>query len=296
MKTEQSFKELIAERQSLIEEALDRYLPPAENYPERLHAAMRYSVFAGGKRLRPLLTLLSCETCGGKMEDAMPPACAMELIHTYSLVHDDLPAMDDDDFRRGKPSSHRAFDEPTAILAGDALLTFAFELVASQTRDKSLVPSLVCELARGAGTDGMLGGQMVDILSQGAEPTEGLIRYLHSHKTGALIVASVRCGALCAHASESELQSLTHYAEAVGLGFQIIDDVLDVEGTADQLGKTPGKDLRQNKLTYTALCGVEKARRDAEGLVERAKSHLEDFGRNAEPLALLADFVVKRRS
>jgi len=286
--------DIISDKVERVNQELARYLPPADRYPERIHAAMRYGVFAGGKRLRPVLTLLSCECCGGAIENALPVACAVEMVHTYSLVHDDLPAMDNDDFRRGKPATHRAFDEATAILAGDALLTCAFQTIADRTPDQSLVAPLVRELARGAGTEGMLGGQMVDILCQGGAVSEVPLEYLHTHKTGALIVASVRCGAIAAYASAEDLACLTRYAEEAGVGFQIVDDLLDLTGSSAELGKTPGKDARQKKLTYPAVFGVERSRTHAFERICRAKEHLGPLGERAEPLRLLADFILER--
>jgi geranylgeranyl diphosphate synthase type II len=286
----------LAAKRATVDAALDRVLPPADAMPQRVHRAMRYSLFAGGKRLRPALSLLACELCGGDERIALPPACALEMIHTYSLIHDDLPAIDNDDLRRGQPTCHKQFDEATAILAGDALLTHAFLVVVEHTPDAALAKSFVFELARAAGTDGIIGGQMVDIESSGTPGDAQKLLYIHTHKTVPPFVAALRCGALAARAPQNDLAALTLYAHSIGLAFQIADDILDVEGTAEELGKTPGKDAAASKLTYPALFGMAKARAEAQRLAQGAQQALDPFGSRADWLRQLADYIVQRRS
>ncbi|NQT86313.1 polyprenyl synthetase family protein [bacterium] len=261
----------------------------------RLGEAMRYSVFAGGKRFRPMLVLLACDLFGGNRERAIPAACAIEMIHTYSLIHDDLPAMDDDDFRRGRPSSHKAFDEATAILAGDALLTLAFEAAASPASGDAAA-AIVRELARGAGTQGMLGGQMADMVMEQTEPTAEAVDFIHRHKTAALVVAALRLGAVAADASQEDVDRIGRYGEAVGLAFQVADDVLDVQSSSAELGKTVGKDAASGKVTYPAVYGLDEARRRAEQLVDDAIALLEPYGERAELLRDIARYVIERKA
>ena len=278
-----------------IDEALDACLPTAEGPAGRLAEAMRYSVFAGGKRFRPMLVLAACELCGGEQRMALPPACAVELVHTYSLIHDDLPAMDDDDFRRGRPSCHKAFDEATAILAGDALLTLAFEIVA-RPQSAAHAAEFVLELARGAGTAGMLAGQMADMAFEGAQPTAEAVDFIHRHKTAALIAASVRLGAIAAEAPQGTVDSLGRYGQSLGLAFQVADDALDLEATTEQLGKTAGKDAASGKVTYPAVFGLAGARTRAQQLVGQAIAELAPFGPPADLLRGIAHYVVERRT
>ena len=293
--TTQRLRAYLEAHRPIVDHALDRWLPPPEGPAGRLAEAMRYSVFAGGKRLRPMLVLLACDLCGGRPDDALPPACAIELVHAYSLIHDDLPAMDDDDFRRGRPSCHKAFDEATAILAGDALLTLAFELLARPPCEgRGAV--LVAELARGAGTDGMLGGQMADMALQGAEPTAEGVEFIHDHKTAALIAASMRLGAVAAGADQATVDRLGRAGHALGLAFQIADDTLDVEATTEQLGKTAGKDAASGKVTYPAVFGLAESRRRAQALVEEALGELEPLGPRADLLRDIARYVVARKA
>jgi len=274
---------------------LDRHIE-SSGASERLQAAMRYSVLGGGKRVRPALCLAAARAVGGSEEQALTAACAVELIHAYSLVHDDLPAMDDDDLRRGRPTTHIAFDEATAILAGDALQTLAFELLAS---DHSLSPeprlALIRELARASGHRGMVGGQAIDLESVGKTVTLAQLETMHRHKTGALIEASVRMGALAAGINTSPaLSALSDYARALGLAFQVQDDLLDVEGDTDIIGKPQGSDAARAKLTYPALLGVEGARAHLTSLLETTLASLETFGPEADPLRHMAAFVVAR--
>jgi len=278
-----------------VDAALARYLPPEGGGPAgRLAEAMRYSVFAGGKRLRPALVLAACELCGGTQEAALPAACAMELVHTYSLIHDDLPAMDDDDLRRGRPSCHRAFDEATAILAGDALLTLAFEVLA-EAPCKARAPAMVAELARGAGAAGMVGGQAADMFLEGGERTAEAVEFIHSHKTAALMAAALRLGALAAGAPDDKVQRLGRFGEALGLAFQIADDTLDAQATTKDLGKTAGKDAASGKITYPAVFGIEESRRKAAEAVGRAVAELEPFGPRADLLRELAHYAASRK-
>ena len=281
-----------------VDAALDRWLPEQGDRPPRVHEAMRYSVFAGGKRLRPLLTLWSCEAVGGDPEDAMPAAVAMEMIHTYSLIHDDLPAMDDDDYRRGRRTCHRVYGEAVAILAGDALLTHAFQVLADP--GPARVPAeqrlqIIAEIAEAAGSRGMVGGQAMDIQAEGHEIDPPTLLYLHTHKTGALIRAAVRAGAIAGGAREEPLQALTRYAERVGLAFQIVDDILDIEGVSAEMGKSAGSDLRRKKATYPAVMGMEESRRQAAHLLQEAKEALRPLDGKGATLAALADFVGQRR-
>lgn len=292
-------KEYLKSRCRLVDEALDRFLPDAGELPASLHGSMRYSVFAGGKRVRPVLMLAACETVGGELSRALHAACAMEMIHTYSLIHDDLPAMDDDDFRRGNPTNHKVYGEATAILAGDALLTEAFILL-SRTEgggDPAATLRVIHEIAHGSGSRGMVGGQVVDMESEGkGEIDLATLSYIHTHKTGALIRASVRSGAILGGATAESLAALTRYGDAIGLAFQIADDILDVEGTTEELGKDAGSDQARGKATYPALVGLEASKARAQELVQMALDALAPFDEKAEPLRAIASYIVKRKS
>lgn len=282
----------------LVDEALEELMPPEGTRPARLTAAMRYSLFAGGKRVRPILALAAADCIAGDPKLAKVPACSLELVHTYSLIHDDLPAMDDDDFRRGQPTCHRAFDEATAILAGDALLTMAFEILASDDHNAVLPPEnllrMVAELGRAAGWKGMVGGQQVDMESEGTEPDQPVVEYIHTHKTGALIRAAVRMGAMAAGASGDQLSDLTRYGEKLGLAFQVVDDILDVTATTQEMGKDQGSDAARGKITYTALFGIDGSRQRARSLIEDAKAAVEDVDRDGR-MTGLADYILLRR-
>ena len=289
----------LKERRALVDAALERFLPPEDAPPPTVHRAMRYSVMAGGKRLRPILVIAGAEAVGGTPETVLPAACALELIHTYSLIHDDLPAMDDDDYRRGRLTSHKVFGEAIAILAGDALLTLAFRLVADNTArvtNPLVLRDVVAELAGAAGTFGMVGGQVVDIESEGKTITAETLEYIHRHKTAALIRASLRVGALLAGGDAKAVAAIGEAGSDLGLAFQIVDDILDVEGTLEELGKTAGSDERKQKATYPALHGLEASRRQAKMLIERVKQRLGVFGARAVPLQALADYVVERKN
>ena len=294
-------KSYLKERCRVVDEALERYLPKEDELPFSLHKAMRYSVFAGGKRVRPILMLAACEAVGGMVKQALPAACAMEMIHTYSLIHDDLPAMDDDDFRRGNPTNHKVFGEATAILAGDALLTEAFILLSADGSATGVSPAarlqVIREIAVCAGSRGMVGGQVVDMESEGNRDIDfATVQYIHTHKTGALIKASVRSGALLGGASPEQLDAITRYGVAIGLAFQIADDILDIEGTTEEIGKDAGSDEARGKATYPAVVGLAESRRLAAELVDRAFSALVPFADRAEPLRDIATYIIKRKS
>jgi geranylgeranyl diphosphate synthase type II len=285
------------ERRTLVERALEGFVPPAETPPACLHEAMRYSVFSGGKRLRPILVLAVHEMLGGVGDSILAPAAATELVHTYSLIHDDLPAMDDDDLRRGKATCHRVFGEGLAVLAGDALLTLAFEIVAAEAGLSPEVRTAVAlELARANGGAGMVGGQAADIASEGEAPSVETIDFIHLRKTALPIRAAVRIGALVAGARPRDLEDVSAYGRAVGLAFQISDDLLDLTGSEAEMGKAVGKDHTRGKLTYPAAVGVEAADERARELAGEAIGHLERFGKAAWPLKAIAHYVVERRS
>ncbi|OGL00155.1 MAG: hypothetical protein A3E31_03300 [Candidatus Rokubacteria bacterium RIFCSPHIGHO2_12_FULL_73_22] len=289
----------LKDRRTLVDEALERVLPAEDVLPATVHRAMRYSVLAGGKRLRPILVIAGAEAVGGAAREVLPAACALELIHTYSLIHDDLPAMDDDDYRRGRLTSHKVFGEAVAILAGDALLTLAFKLVAENAalvRDPRVLRDVVAELADAAGTFGMVGGQVVDIESEGKTITPATLEYIHLHKTAALIRAALRVGALLAGGAPPAVEAIGDAGRDLGLAFQIVDDILDVEGSLEELGKTAGSDARKQKATYPALHGVPASRREAQRLVARVKERLAALGPRATPLGALADYVLERKN
>jgi geranylgeranyl diphosphate synthase, type II len=286
----------LKERQKLCEAALDEAIPVI--YPEKIYESMRYSLLAGGKRLRPILCLATCEMMGGTIEMAMPTACAVEMIHTMSLIHDDLPAMDNDDYRRGMLTNHKVYGEDIAILAGDGLLAYAFELVAIRTpesvpRDKVL--QVIARLGRALGAAGLVGGQVVDLESEGkSDISLETLNFIHNHKTAALLEACVVCGGILASASSEDIQRLTRYSQNIGLAFQIIDDILDITSTQEQLGKTAGKDLQAKKVTYPSLWGIEQSRLKAQELIEAACAELEPFGDSAQPLIAIAHFITSR--
>ncbi|MFH7029757.1 MAG: geranylgeranyl diphosphate synthase CrtE [Heteroscytonema crispum UTEX LB 1556] len=285
----------LKERQQLCEAALEKSI--TVTYPEKIYEAMRYSLLAGGKRLRPIICLATCEMTGGTIEMAMPTACALEMIHTMSLIHDDLPAMDNDDYRRGKLTNHKVYGEDVAILAGDGLLAYAFEYVAAKTQNvpPERVLQVIARLGKALGAAGLVGGQVLDLESEGkSDITLETLNFIHNHKTGALLEASVVCGGILAGASSENLQKLSRYSQNIGLAFQIVDDILDITATKEQLGKTAGKDEQAQKVTYPKLWGIEESRSKVQELIEAACAELEPFGKLAQPLIGLADFIASR--
>jgi geranylgeranyl diphosphate synthase type II len=293
-------KDYLQNRSAMVDQALQRWMPGEDVLPRSLHQSMRYSVFAGGKRLRPILMIAACESIGGHARQVLHAACAMEMIHTYSLVHDDLPAMDDDDFRRGRPTNHKVYGEATAILAGDALLTEAFRLLADAEANLTISPARVIKVielvARYAGSQGMVGGQVVDMESEGKEIDFPTLEYIHTHKTGGLILASVQVGALLGGASDAQLAAIKRFGGAAGLAFQIADDILDVIGDRQSLGKDVGSDQARGKATYPAQLGLDQARQRADELCEIAVAALNPLGKPAEILQELARYIVTRNN
>lgn len=279
-----------------MERALQSALPPASRKPSTIHKAMRYSMFAGGaKRLRPILCLAAAEACGGDGEPALPLACAVECIHTYSLIHDDLPSMDNDDFRRGQPTCHKVFGDGMAVLAGDALLTFAFEMVArAEGWPRYGTRALLQELAVTAGSLKLIAGQVADLEGEGKQVNESQLRYIHECKTAALLTTAIRFGAMSANATLRRLEALTDFGYATGLAFQVIDDILDVTQTSERLGKSAGKDLTAQKATYPSVLGLEGARQKARQLTADAHAALRSFGREGDALRALADHLLQR--
>jgi geranylgeranyl diphosphate synthase type II len=290
--------EFLNEQQSLVDAALDRLTPAESVHPATIHRAMRYSLFAGGKRIRPILCLQGAGAIADSVPGALEAGCAVEMIHTYSLIHDDLPALDNDDFRRGKPTSHKVFGEAMAILAGDSLFTLAIQtLVSLPCVSAERAVALVRELSFASGTvDGMIGGQVTDIEGEKQTPTAELLDQIHRAKTGALLKASVRMGGICAGADAGQLTALSSYGEHVGLAFQIVDDILDVEQSSESLGKTAGKDAEQGKITFPAVYGLEESKRMAQEECELAHEALGRFGDRARRLHEIADLIVKRKS
>jgi len=283
-------------RRKLVEQALARAVPAASVRPATIHRAMRYSLLAGGKRLRPILALAAAETCGAKdPTDVLPAACAVELIHTYSLIHDDLPCMDDDDLRRGRPTSHKVFGEGVAVLAGDALLTRAFGLIAGIKPAKRYPLSLLLEeTADAAGSLQLIAGQVADLEAEGKQLKISEVRFIHERKTAAMIVLPLRLGAMVANATPAQLKALTGFGQALGLAFQIQDDILDVTATSEQLGKSAGKDLKASKATYPAVIGLEASRKEAARLTKKAHAALRIFGTKSSRLVQIAEYLLGR--
>ena len=300
-------KKYLREKKEIVDSALGKYFPnrsgsAAEGvFPTSLHTAIRYSLFAGGKRVRPILSMAAFEAVGGEGDEILPFACALEMIHTYSLIHDDLPALDNDDYRRGQLTCHKVFGEAIGILAGDALLTEAFRLMTNRSmgglslRDGQML-DVIHEVAQAAGMQGMVGGQVLDIESEGKEVDFPTVEYIHTHKTGALILVSVRAGARLGGGDEAALRALTRYGEGIGLAFQIADDILNVEGKSVLLGKKTGSDLSKGKATYPSLMGLEESKRRARELVELAVDAIRSFGSEAQPLREIAWFIVSREN
>lgn len=288
-------KAYLAARQKEVDRALDRFLPNEKTKPATIHKAMRYSLFAGGKRLRPILCLAAAEACGGETKAALPFACAVECIHTYSLVHDDLPSMDNDDLRRGRPTSHKVFGEGIAVLTGDALLTIAFEIAtqAEPTRRYTL-RDMLRDLAVAAGSQKLIAGQVADLEGEGKKVTRNGLRYIHENKTAAMLAVSVRLGAMTANATEKQLAAITDFGHSLGLAFQVIDDILDVTQTSEKLGKSAGKDVAAQKATYPAVIGLDASRREAKRLTRKADAALKLFGPRADMLRQIANYLLAR--
>jgi geranylgeranyl diphosphate synthase type II len=290
-----NLKTYLKSRQKLIDRALDRHLPRASTKPPTIHKAMRYSLFAGGKRLRPILCLAAAEACGGTIDNALPLACALECIHTYSLVHDDLPSMDNDDFRRGRPTCHKVFGDGIAVLAGDALLTIAFEIVSrANPRSRYNMASMLREVAVAAGSQKLIAGQVADLEAEGKKTNRAQLRYIHENKTAAILTTTVRLGAMSANANAKKLSAMTRFGRALGLAFQIIDDILDVTQTSEKLGKSAGKDVAAKKATYPAVIGLERSRAEARRLTREAHNALSIFREKAESLHALANYLLER--
>ncbi len=290
-----NLRSYLISRQKAVDRALNRFLPNESTAPATIHKAMRYSLFAGGKRLRPILCLATAEACGGKIDAALPLACAVECIHTYSLVHDDLPSMDNDDLRRGRATCHKVFGEGIAILAGDALLTIAFEIVSkARATTRYEIRQIVHEVAVAAGSQRLIAGQVADLEAEGRRINRNQLRYIHQNKTGALLTSSIRLGAMSANASPRQLRAATEFGRALGLAFQVIDDILDVTQTSEKLGKSAGKDVVANKATYPAVIGLEQSQREARRLTNEARAALKSFGERGVVLRELADYLLQR--
>lgn len=289
--------DFFAEDQALVEEALESHLPPATTAPETIHRAMRYSVFAGGKRVRPILCIETARLFSKNVAAAVTAGCAIEFIHTYSLIHDDLPALDNDDLRRGKPTCHKKFGEAMAILAGDALLTLAFETLARADADPARRVRIIAEIGAAAGTvRGMVGGQVADLEAEGKPVDAALLEYIHGSKTAALIRAGIVAGAIAGGATDADIERMRRFGDALGWEFQVVDDILDVQESSAALGKTAGKDQAQKKATYPALFGIEKSKQFAQELAEKAERELACYGERAARLREIADFLVSRRA
>ncbi|MEA3466061.1 MAG: farnesyl diphosphate synthase [Thermodesulfobacteriota bacterium] len=281
-----------------IDDALVELLPDKNQRPTKLHEAMHYSIFAGGKRIRPILMMATCAAVGGEISQVIPTACAMEMIHTYSLIHDDLPAMDDDDFRRGAPTNHKVYGEATAILAGDALLTQAFITLAANDMsiDNAIQRRVAHIIASAAGAAGMVGGQVVDMEAEGQHPDLETVNYIHRHKTGALILASIQCGAILGGADKATFAALTTFGESAGLAFQIADDILDIVGDQKQLGKDVGSDQQRGKATYPSVLGLDESKQRMALIHQNALNILAPYGINAEPLRQISEYIINRSS
>lgn len=288
------------EKKILVDKALEKTMPQPSGLAGEVIAAMNYSLFAGGKRLRPILCIAGAEAIGGSADAVLPVACTLELIHTYSLIHDDLPAMDNDDFRRGKPTNHTVFGEAVALLGGDGLLTLAFNLMVQHglkgDMDKRLLLRVIELISHAAGYKGMVGGQTVDIAYEAKEPDPVVVEYIHRHKTGALIAAAVTAGAILAGGNEEQERSINRYGQQIGLAFQIADDVLNIEGDRDMMGKGIGSDTARGKMTYPSVFGITESKRTQEQLVDSAISCLEQFDEKADPLRGIARYIIKRKT
>jgi geranylgeranyl diphosphate synthase type II len=290
----------LEKRKILVEKALEKFMPKPSDLAGHVIRAMNYTLFAGGKRIRPVLCIAGAEAVGGSADVVLPVACALELIHSYSLIHDDLPALDNDDFRRGKPTNHKVFGEAVALLAGDGLLTLAFNLMARYGLEKRVEKEpllrVIDLIASAAGYKGMVGGQVADISYEGKDPDPTVVEYIHTHKTGALISASVTAGAILAGGNEEEIQSINRYGQHIGLAFQIADDILNIEGNRNVMGKGIGGDKEREKTTYPSVFGITKSKDIQNELVDRAIEALNRFDKRAEPLRDLARYIIRRRS
>lgn len=290
-------KSYLKAQQKIVDQTLRKMLPPATTRPATIHKAMRYSVFAGGKRLRPIICLAASEACGGDPEEALPLAAAVEVLHTYTLIHDDLPCMDDDDFRRGNPTCHKVYGEGIAVLAGDALNTIAFDFIAqAKGWPRYNHATLIREMADTAGSRKLIGGQVLDLEGEGADVklTAAQLRFIHESKTAALLTTSVRFGGMAANATPKKLEALTEFGYSLGLAFQVIDDILDVTQTSEKLGKSAGKDAATDKSTYPALFGLERSRKEAQKLTEKALNALKPFGKKGQRLSEIAHYLLDR--
>lgn len=299
LENEGFLKAYLQDRQKIVEEALQHYLPGEDNVPSDIYKAVRYSVFNGGKRIRPILCLAAAEAVGGDLGPAIPVACALELIHSYSLIHDDLPAMDNDDFRRGKPTCHKVFGENIAILAGDALLAEAFVLLSQVEKVRLSAErrlAVIHEIAQAAGINGMVGGQALDVLSVESVSDENTLYEIHRRKTGALIVAAVKTGAIIFNARKDKIRALAQYGINLGLAFQIADDILNVEGDRELMGKETGSDAAHNKLTYPSLLGLDVAKEKLAKYIDSAVASLSGFDERARPLLVIARYIMERKS
>lgn len=295
-----TIEEYLAEKKRLVDDALKQFMPTPQGMARDVMEAMNYSLFAGGKRIRPILCIAGAEAIGGSANTVMPVACAIELIHTYSLIHDDLPVMDNDDLRRGKPTNHTVFGEAVALLAGDGLLTMAFNLMAGCAEkkgpEKSALLRVIDLISAAAGYRGMVGGQVVDIIFEGKEPDPTVVDYIHKHKTASLITASVTAGIILAGGSEEEQQSVTGYGRYIGLAFQIADDLLNIEGEQGLMGKGTGSDREKGKITYPAVFGIDESKAMQKKLMEQAITSLKRFDTRADPLRDLARYIVERNT
>ena len=289
------FKKDLKEKKELVNIEIDRFLPRKDEYPKQIHKAMRYTLFAGGKRLRPYLLLNVYQLFNDDISKVLKVAAAIEILHTYTLIHDDLPDMDDDEIRRGKKTNHLLFGENIALLAGDALLVNAFELLAEIDYEDSVKMQLINELAVAAGSQGLIGGQIMDILSEGKKITPKTLDYIHKSKTGKLIAIAVRFACILAKAPEKDIKKMEKFAEKIGLAFQIVDDILDVEGSKSTLGKDTGKDNQLGKATYPAVFGLDESKEKAETLIEEAKEILAGYGEKAKALNILCDYIISRK-
>ena len=291
------FKAVLKEKASYIEKLLKEYMPKEEGYQKTIMEAMNYSLSAGGKRLRPILTLEACKSVGGDYKDAIPFAMAIEMIHTYSLIHDDLPALDNDDLRRGRKTNHIVFGEDMAILSGDALLNYAFEVMLLGSMNKenpNKYLNAMYEIASAAGINGMIGGQVVDVQSENKKISKEKLDYIHNNKTAAIMIGCMRAGAIIGNANYNELENITKYAKNIGLAFQIVDDILDIVGDESKLGKKVGSDIDNNKSTYPSLIGLEESKEEANRLIKEAKEALNQISNETEFLSGLADYIVDR--